>query len=109
MTLDVSGYFDDVDVTDVLTYSASGLPSGLSINATTGIITGTIANNASVTGPYSVEVTATDPQGATTTQTLTWAVTNPGPTATADSDSSNENSTITGNVLTMTPIQTTTP
>ena len=43
-----------------LTYSATGLPPGLSIDSSTGLISGTIANNASVTTPYNVTVTATD-------------------------------------------------
>ncbi|OXC87874.1 hypothetical protein BMR85_027990, partial [Achromobacter sp. KAs 3-5] len=40
--VDVSGQFSDVDNGDVLTYSASGLPPGLSIDSKTGIITGTL-------------------------------------------------------------------
>ena len=39
---------------------ASGLPDGLSIDSSSGLISGTIANTASLTTPYSVTVTATD-------------------------------------------------
>ena len=43
-----------------LTYSASGLPAGLSINSSTGLISGT----PTATGNSSVTVTATDTTGA---------------------------------------------
>ena len=49
----------DVDG-DSLTYSASGLPDGLSINAATGEISGTIAATASGASPFSVTVSVTD-------------------------------------------------
>jgi hypothetical protein len=56
-----------------LTYSASGLPAGLSINAASGVISGTIALTAASTTPYSVSVTATD--GAySSTQSFAWTV-----------------------------------
>ncbi len=100
VSLNVAGSFSDPDTTDLLTFAASGLPSGLSINTTTGLISGTIANNASVTSPYSVTVTATDNHGATTSQTFAWTVTNPGPTAVADTGTALENGSATGNVLT---------
>ena len=49
------------DATDgTLTYSAQGLPPGLAINATTGVITGTIGVGAGGIGQYSVNVMATD-------------------------------------------------
>ena len=99
VSLDVAGNFSDPDSANTLTYSASGLPSGLSINATSGLISGTMANNASVTGPYSVTVTATDNASATATRTFTWTVTNPAPTAVADTASTSENATNSGNVL----------
>jgi VCBS repeat-containing protein len=100
VSLNVSGNFNDPDGSDTLTYSEFNLPPGLSIHPTTGVISGTIDNSASVTGPYSVTITATDPYGATTSQTFTWNVTNPGPSATADTGSASENGSTTGNVLT---------
>ncbi len=45
-----------------LTYSAGPLPSGISINASTGVISGVASTT--VGSPFSVTVTATDPQGA---------------------------------------------
>jgi hypothetical protein len=69
--------------TGSLSYKASGLPAGLSINATTGVISGT----ATTAGTSSVTVTGTDSTGPTGSATYTWnvgttsntvTVTNPG-------------------------------
>ncbi|MDQ8205574.1 putative Ig domain-containing protein, partial [Pelagicoccus sp. SDUM812003] len=67
-SLDISGKFSDVDAGDSLTYSATlengdPLPSWLSIDATTGLLSGT-PENADV-GEIAVTVTATDAAGAT--------------------------------------------
>ncbi|MEZ0066030.1 hypothetical protein ABIA32_002039 [Streptacidiphilus sp. MAP12-20] len=51
-----------------LTYSASGLPAGLSINSSTGLISGT----PTATGTSSVTVTATDTTNATGSTTFSW-------------------------------------
>ncbi len=72
-----------------LTYSATGLPSGLSINSTTGLISGTIAVGADTSSPYAVTVTANDGT-ASASQTFNWTVShvslvNPGPQASVDS------------------------
>jgi hypothetical protein len=53
-----------------LTYSASGLPTGLSISSSTGKITGT----ASTAGTYQVTVTAKDSTGASGSASFTWTV-----------------------------------
>jgi hypothetical protein len=53
-------------------YEASGLPTGLSINATTGLITGTIDPRGA--GTYTVTVQANDAQGQTGSTTFTWIV-----------------------------------
>ncbi|NEA51415.1 putative Ig domain-containing protein [Streptomyces sp. SID10815] len=53
-----------------LTYSATGLPTGLSINSSTGLITGTAAT----AGTYQVTVTAKDSTGATGSTSFTWTV-----------------------------------
>ena len=58
-----------------MTYSATGLPTGLSINASTGLISGTVATGDSSDGPYSVNVTASDGTYSTT-QNYNLSVTN---------------------------------
>ena len=67
-----------------LTYTATGLHSGLSIDPTTGIITGTLAPDASINGPYVVNVTANAPDGSGATIPVKINVTNPAPTAAND-------------------------
>jgi PKD repeat protein len=53
-----------------LTYSATGMPAGLSINPSTGLISGT----PTTAGTYSVTATATDTTGASGSATFTWTV-----------------------------------
>jgi hypothetical protein len=60
-----------VSASDGDSFAASGLPGGLSINPTTGLITGTIDSRAA--GSYSVTVTATD-NTATSSATFIWIV-----------------------------------
>ncbi|MHB8973310.1 MAG: putative Ig domain-containing protein [Pirellulaceae bacterium] len=83
----------------VLSYSATGLPAGLSINAATGQISGTIGYNAALStgsGSYAVTVTAMDPSGVFADRTFNWivangspppTVTNPGSAASAEGNS----------------------
>ncbi|MGX1547259.1 putative Ig domain-containing protein [Streptomyces adustus] len=57
-----------------LTYSATGLPTGLSISSSTGLISGT----ASTAGTYSTTVTAKDSTGASGSASFTWTVSTSG-------------------------------
>jgi F5/8 type C domain/Ricin-type beta-trefoil lectin domain/Putative Ig domain len=54
-----------------LSYAASGLPAGLSINPSTGLITG----SPSAAGTSTVTVTASDSTGASGSTSFTWTVT----------------------------------
>ena len=62
----------DVDG-DVLSYAASGLPNGVSIDTSSGLISGTISFTAA--GSHTVTVTVSDATSTATTG-FTWAVTN---------------------------------
>ncbi|HEY4547687.1 MAG TPA: Ig-like domain-containing protein [Pedomonas sp.] len=95
--LDITAAFTDVDASDTLTYSAAGLPLGLTLDPATGLISGTIDNSASQTGTpgspagtYMVVITANDGHGGTATQTFTWIVANPSPIASDDLNTTNE-------------------
>ncbi|MFF4185079.1 M4 family metallopeptidase [Streptomyces sp. NPDC001691] len=57
-----------------LTYSATGLPAGLTINSSTGLVTGT----PTTAGTSSVTVTAKNPDNATGTASFTWTITGGG-------------------------------
>ncbi len=93
--------FSDVDSGDTATYSATGLPSGLTINASTGVISGTFTASASTIDPYTVTVTRTDGQGASVSDSFVWTVTDPAPDATDNSGSVTITTpTATGNMVT---------
>ncbi|MYZ45166.1 VCBS domain-containing protein, partial [Schauerella aestuarii] len=101
----VANQFRDPDAGDTLTYSATGLPDGLSINSATGVISGILASSASQGGPdgngvYSIVVTATDGSGANVSQTFAWTVSNPSPVAVDDFAIGSETAAVQGNLLT---------
>ena len=54
-----------------VTYNATGLPTGLSVNTTTGVISGTPTANV---GSYNVSISATN-AGGTDTKILVWTIT----------------------------------
>ncbi|GAB3314619.1 FG-GAP-like repeat-containing protein [Larkinella ripae] len=60
---------------DVLTFSAEGLPPGLSIDPVSGIVSGTPSTT--VGSPFTVTLRATDPQGASISLTGRFPVVNP--------------------------------
>ncbi|MBD2013331.1 cadherin-like domain-containing protein [Microcoleus sp. FACHB-53] len=71
-SLNVSNNFSDVDPGNILTYTATGLPSGFSLNANTGIVSGTI----STPGIFNVNVTANDGDGGTVSDAFELIVAN---------------------------------
>ncbi len=94
VSFDASSAFTDED-SGPLTFTATGLPAGLSISSA-GAISGTINRSASQTGGgvYTVEVTATDADGATATDSFTWTITNPAPVPVADTATVAEEGTV---------------
>jgi hypothetical protein len=70
-----------------LTYSVTGLPTGLSINSSTGLVSGTVGSTADTGGPYSVTVTVTDGTN-TASQSFNWNI-NPVVTVTSPGDQAN--------------------
>src|SRR5262249_22513046 len=59
-----------------LSYSATDLPTGLSINSSTGVISGTLAAGAVANGPYETTVKADDGLASAVT-TFFWDVSSP--------------------------------
>src|SRR6202011_1063656 len=79
-SLNVSSHFAAPAAGDTLTFSAK-LPAGLSINAHTGIVSGTPTDSDYGNNP--VTVTATDAHGKAISESFNLAVGDSGPTATA--------------------------
>ena len=68
----------DADATDpdldTLTYEATGLPAGVSIDASTGVISGTLGFSSA--GTHNVTITVRDGATVDDSDTFTWTVTN---------------------------------
>src|ERR1700761_9540795 len=60
---------EDSNSAQTLTYTASGLPPGITISSS-----GTISGTSSTLGTYTVTVTATDTEGVSGTATFVWSV-----------------------------------
>ncbi len=72
------------------TYTATGLPPGLTLDPLAGTISGTLPNSAASSTPYNVTVTASDGMSSNS-QSFTWAVgfislPNPGDQSNLDGD-----------------------
>jgi hypothetical protein len=57
-----------------LTYAASGLPTGLSVNSSTGLVSGT----PTAAGTFAVQVSASDPTGASGSASFSWTISGTG-------------------------------
>jgi predicted extracellular nuclease len=71
-SFNVSNKFADIDQADTLSYSATGLPTGSSIVANTGVISGTVSQ----VGIFAVTVTANDGKGGNVSDTFDLTVAN---------------------------------
>ena len=90
IAIDTAAAFADTNG-NALTYAATGLPAGLSIDPTSGRITGTLDHDASKNAPvvsgsgvtldgtYTVDVTASDGLGGSATQSFTFDARNAAP------------------------------
>jgi hypothetical protein len=101
IAVDVSHVFQDIDG-DTLTYTATGLPPGLTIDPATGMIRGTMDRSGSqggTGGRYTVTVTASDGHGGSVSRDFVWQVSNPPPQASPDSGTTPNDTPLTGKVL----------
>ena len=64
VSVDVSGSFSDPDVSDALTFTATGLPAGVLLNKTTGLLTG----RPTKPGNYLLTITASNSAGVCANQ-----------------------------------------
>ncbi|MEA5601280.1 choice-of-anchor I family protein [Nostoc sp. UHCC 0252] len=71
-SFNISNKFADIDQADTLSYSATGLPTGSSIVANTGVISGTVSQ----VGIFAVTVTANDDKGGNVSDTFDLTVAN---------------------------------
>jgi hypothetical protein len=60
---------------DAISFDATNLPDGLSVDPGTGRISGTVSVGASANAPFAVTITATDPGGLIDSESFSWRVT----------------------------------
>ena len=65
------------DGNENFSYSATGLPNGIQIEPTTGLIFGTVAAGASTNSPYNVTITVDKPSSSPVNENLVWTVLDP--------------------------------
>ncbi len=82
---------------DSISYAATGLPSGLSINASNGAITGT----PTALGIYEVTITVTDPDSASDTQSFDWAISEAAAALESDDESAPSDPSADAQIVTM--------
>ena len=83
-----------------LTWSATGLPGGLGINSTTGLISGTISTTAAASNNVTLSVS----DGILTTSgSFTWLTTAPPPNVAPSLSSPGTQSSMRGSIVTLTP------
>ena len=92
---EVSFYANDADG-DTLTYAATGLPPGLSIDTTTGVISGT----STTLGAFTVNITIDDGNGGTASDSFIINVINPPLNATPNIYNTKPGIAISGNFMT---------
>jgi N-acetylneuraminic acid mutarotase len=79
--------------TENFSFTATGLPPGIQIEPTTGLIFGTIAMGASSGSVYTSTITVTKPGSAAVNETVDWTVTGPVVAATWNDQTDDENYT----------------
>ena len=83
-SFDASLYLFASDAQDTLTYTVDALPGGLSLNPTTGVVSGTISDGQAVSSPFTCTFTATDEDSNAVNDGVTWTVAEPSITAAID-------------------------
>ncbi len=86
----VNQFISTANLASRLTWGATGLPSGLSINAATGRISGTPAGGSETSSPYTVTLSLSDQHGITATKSVPMEIRTAGLTFDADLPRMNE-------------------
>jgi hypothetical protein len=81
------------DANETFSYSATGLPPGIQVEPTTGLVFGNIAAGASTGSVYTSVITVSKPSSVPVTETFTWTVSAPIVDATWNEQTDDENYT----------------